>query len=212
MRLLPHFFINLFYCIQIFTQKNPSSAQSSQHSCVHVSHCINIYTHKHTCICIKIFFLHLCISVYNAEWVSSETNKFRHHCHAVLSGTGQRSCNSKKKKKNILPKHNQFSAPLWMICMSGERYNDHSDGNTLETGHSVQERGILGQNLHIIYISPQKKKKNLSSATQKKSNFYNLITSNKHIYNISENKCCKRRQIHQIDFFFFFGWYQFAAF
>lgn len=52
--------------------------------------------------------------------------------------------------------------------MSGERYNDHSDGNALETGHSVQERGILGQNLHIIYIA-QKKKKNRSSATQKKS-------------------------------------------
>ncbi len=71
-----------------------------------------------------------------------------------------------------------------MICMSGERYNDHSDGNALETGHSVQERGILGQNLHIIYISPQKKIKikTLSSATQNKSHYYNWITSNKHIH------------------------------
>lgn len=118
-----------------------------------------IYTQTHVYMH-KTFFSFIYVSAYTmlSEWVLRQTNLGTTVTLSSLA-LDKGLAIPKKKKKNILPKHNQFSAPLWMICMSGERYNDHSDGNTLETGHSVQERGILGQNLHIIYISPQKKKK-----------------------------------------------------
>lgn len=135
-----------------------------------------IYTQTHVYM---HFFLHLCISVYNAEWVSSETNKFRHHCHAVLSGTGQRSCNSKKKIvcQNIISLVPHCGWFVWvergiMITVMV---------TPLKQGTQSKREGFWVK-IFISYTFLLRKKKNLSSATQKKSNFYNLITSNKHIY------------------------------
>lgn len=93
MRRLPQFFINLFYCIQIFTHKKKQiSSIISTFICPCQSLYKYIYTHKHTCIYIKKNYPS-CVSEYTmlSEWVLRQTNLGT----TVLSGTGQRSFNSK---------------------------------------------------------------------------------------------------------------------
>lgn len=140
----------LNYLLTSSTVYKYSHNNQLNHLNIHILMSVTIYT---TYVCMHIPFIFVSPRKMLSEWV------LRHNLGTTVSTLEQDS--HFKKGAIFLAKIESVpflrSEPcLGWLLWGEEMYYDHSDGNTLETGHSVH-RGFGVKSAHHIYFSSEKR-------------------------------------------------------